>query len=448
MNFDSPHAASQPVAFRNVSDQSAPAFAVMAVTGVEMEHGIAMLLCDRPSATFCREYVVNHQFDVPAGRRGSCFRSGTLRALFESGEPQPLEGWGPKPGSWALALGHPGFSVHGTVHAGHRIARVAFEPIEQLLVRTTSPVAPNSSTTAYQIFGGTFGSEANLGFTTVPSARNRTGQTLAANEFAWAVWTNNGWELRVLANRCYHVTIGSPGIGAGATGSVTLPSPDGRTVTAVNWSSDTPLASGDKCLCWQDFTDSVFYLIKSGGGGAIWHSTAFDDIAPGDTGTVFLSDESEVEATNWSDDAPIAANDKIHVYRDPVDDEYYAIKSGGGIRWFKGELTAKLDNTDPTASVNTLAALDGGDHPGEITADNYYGLAGTYPSPVLVTEDLSGTEGSSGYILVQVRHVELDADEDVLMDGLDLKQKKRKHVVMTSKDQATTTVDEGVECDE
>ena len=101
MNHDNPHSLARPLPFRNVSGETVPAFAVMAIQGLSTENGMAVLQCGQPDTTFRRHYAVNGIQDVPAGRRGSCFRAGDVRVSYGSGTPEPGEGWGPKPGSWA-----------------------------------------------------------------------------------------------------------------------------------------------------------------------------------------------------------------------------------------------------------------------------------------------------------------------------------------------------------
>ncbi|MEX0675970.1 MAG: hypothetical protein WD063_02765 [Pirellulales bacterium] len=405
MNSESPWATKRPIPFKNVSGETIPAFAAMAITGLAYENGIAFLECDKPGTAFAREYAVNNIYDVPADRRGTCFRAGDLRVLYDSGTPAAGAGWGPKPGQWSLAHGFPGFTLEGVVHADKRIAKAFFEPITQVLAKTTASVGAGATTQSYRVYAGPFGSETDAGFTTVPAAHNRTAQSMDADEWAWLVWTNDGWELRCLQNRVYHVTYLGGGIAAGATGSVTLP--DGRTVTATNWSTDTTIDTNDKCLCWQDFTNSAWYLVKSGGGGTdrVWYGTAVDPMAPGATGTVTKSDSTTPEATNWSDDVSIQTSDKIFIWLDSFDNNHYCIKSGGAVcRWFNATITgspADLHSADASHQVTTYEALDGGAHPGVITGVNKYRLSGQVGDEVSIAQNLA----AGTYQIQQVRHV-------------------------------------------
>jgi hypothetical protein len=237
-------------------------------------------------------------------------------------------------------------------------------------------------------------------------------------------------------NRCYHVTLNS-GIAPLASATVLLS--DGRFVSATNWSTDTTLLSGDKCLCFEDLVDNIYYLVKSGGQPKtkIWHSTAVDDIDAGATATVELSDATEVEATNWSDGLDIKADDKVHVYQDPTDSSYYAIKSArNGSRWFKATLSGTLESTDSSASVGSVVALDGGDSPSVTTVSNWLHKAGTNGSDVAIVEDLSGEEPA--YLLMDVLHKAVKVDIDVEVDDEEdptlLRQWKRTICVMTGND--------------
>lgn len=240
-------------------------------------------------------------------------------------------------------------------------------------------------------------------------------------------------------NRCYHVTLNTT-IAPGASATVVLS--DSRFVTATNWSTDTTLLAGEKCLCFEDLVDNIFYLVKTGGQPKtkIWHSTAVDDIDAGSTATVELPDTTEVEATNWSDDVDIKAGNKIHVYQDPTDDEYYAIKSAhGGSRWFKASLTGTLESSDANASVGSIFALDGGDPPSISSVSNWLKLAATNGSAVAFVEDLSGAEPD--YLLMQVVHKAVSVDIAVEVDDPDdptvLRQWKRTICVASGNDDSS-----------
>jgi len=102
------------VAFQNVNDDTAPAFAVMQVTGTTLVNGAVVLTCDQPSTTFGAVYVVNGCYDVESEDYGRCTLIGPVRVLYDTGTPELGDYYGPKNGQWTLSEGYPGdFCVLG-----------------------------------------------------------------------------------------------------------------------------------------------------------------------------------------------------------------------------------------------------------------------------------------------------------------------------------------------
>jgi hypothetical protein len=371
MSSESHWAGKRPIPFVNTSGETIPAFAVMAVRGVAYENGIAFLQCDKPSAAFVRQYAVNNIYSVPPGLRGTCFRGGEVRALYDVGSPAAGEGWGPKPGQWSLSKGYPAAAgAVGIVDAAAKVLLGSLREIDRMLVKTTAAVGTNVTTVTYTIYGGTLGAEVPLGFTSVPPARNR-GRPIASGEWALLVWVNNGWELREV----------------------------------------------------------------EAGVDRVWYALAVDTIAPGATGTVLLADLTTREATNWSLDVTISAGERIFVWLDSIDNIYLCIKGGGGeetSRRFKATLGGTLENGTASVSVTTTAAFDGGSHPGNVTAQNPEGLAADNGSLVFIEEDWS--EDPLEYVIYQVHHVEKTALEDVRYDKPELIQRPRTIVTMQGND--------------
>jgi hypothetical protein len=198
MNHDSPHALARPLPFRNMTGEPIPAFAVMAVLGVSFEHGIAFLKCGKPDATFRRHYAINGMQEVAAGRRGTCYRSGDVRALYDEGTPAPGESWGLRPGSWKLNKGFPGAAILGIVDGDLHLVRVDCDPITNLLAKTTATVPIAASTTAYRLYAGTPGSEIDAGFTAVPNALNHSGLPIGSGEWVHLTWIDDAWQIQPL----------------------------------------------------------------------------------------------------------------------------------------------------------------------------------------------------------------------------------------------------------
>jgi hypothetical protein len=400
MRTDQSRGLSRGLPFQNVSGETIPAYAVMAVVGVVHEQGVALLACGKPDTTFRRDYTVNGIHDVPAGRRGTCFCSGDLRVLLQAGfEPEPGQGCGPKPGQWSLAPGFPGFTLQGIAQAEHDVAIASHEAISGVLVKITAAVAPRATTADYRVHVGAPGSETDAGFTTVPEACNRTFQSMATDEWAWLAWSNDGWELQTAHNRVYPVnTTGA--VADGVTVAVALP--DGRTVTATNWSG-AALSAG-RAMAWQSFWNGNWYLMGARGGepggGSVWWAFAVDDIDREASGTVLLSSTDEVEAMNWSDDVDIKAGDRILVWQDAEDHEYYCLRAGY-LKWFHAlvNMEGGFDPSNAAVTVDNVTCLSDGSTPAITAIDNVYNLTGADNDDCLFVES---PEYGTGYQLVQV----------------------------------------------
>jgi hypothetical protein len=190
------------VLVKNQSGYTAPANSVVAVTGVARDNGghtqrRNLLTVGQPDTTLRRGYLITGYASIPNNTVGLAFGfDGLMEAAYDSGSPTNGESWGPKPGQFTLSRGWPGFVVDG-VNGDNTLAVVRFEPIVQLLGKTTAPVSPNSTTTAYQIWTGLQASESNAGYS-VPTAFNRTSASIPSGKFIRLTWMNNSWYIEPL----------------------------------------------------------------------------------------------------------------------------------------------------------------------------------------------------------------------------------------------------------
>jgi len=189
--------------FINDSDSTAPHGAIMAVSaspridtaGSDIIQ--AVYKCTIPSTTFYSRYAVNINGPVDAGKSGLCCFEGPVWIKYDTGTPARGEGWGPKPGQWTLSKGFPATTlVDGIVDSTNKLLLGTLAPITTLLGKTTGAITANSASTSYQIWTGTLGSEANGGFTTVPSALSRV--AIDSGKFVKLTWHNNGWIMEPL----------------------------------------------------------------------------------------------------------------------------------------------------------------------------------------------------------------------------------------------------------
>lgn len=243
---------------------------------------------------------------------------------------------------------------------------------------------------------------------------------------------------RIARNRIFPVTLGSSVTDGGTAASVSLP--DGRTVSAVNKSGMT-LTAGNATV-YQSLHDGAWYLTgarSSGGGGGggspdVWHVTSDQDFGPTDTATgLSVPGTAGVDVTNWGYTA-IETGDRILVWLDADDGQYYALRGPTVPRMFKATLGGSLSSSTGTISVSTTGALDGGSHPGSVTANNTYHLSGANTAPCLITEDYSS--GSLAYLLVQVYHVVKTIVQDVDWSSPNLRKITQDITVMHQADPA------------
>lgn len=185
--------------FRNDYAGTVPSYGVVAITGVVAvtDTSSTIYTANRPSTTFYQLYGVNSSVEVAEGEYGMLTLSGPCYIAYDSGTPAAGEGWGPKPGQFTLSKGFPsGTVVSGIQDSTNKWLLGTLAPITCCLVKTTGAVTASSATTSYKIYSGTLGSEADAGFTTVPSALSRT--AIATTKWGKITFINNGWELEPL----------------------------------------------------------------------------------------------------------------------------------------------------------------------------------------------------------------------------------------------------------
>ncbi len=231
---------------------------------------------------------------------------------------------------------------------------------------------------------------------------------------------NSGGDVRPLfilhrsQNEIWHVTAGGA-IGAGASGTVTLP--DGRSVTVTNWSTDVPITAGMKITVFLDQTNSQYYAIAAKISNAEIYACTVGSptIAPNATGYVITQTGGTISpARNWST-TKVIYGDKVVCWKDSSDNQYYFLKGGGGLRWFKAITNGATDGEGGAVSVSLVKALDGGPVPAISVVSNPHKLAALGAKEVTFCEDYSGE--NLDYRLVQAEHVKQRTIVDLKYDA-------------------------------
>lgn len=117
----------------------------------------------KPGTTFARSYVVANPFGIPAGKNGLVTIDPLIEVLYDpSGSPANGEGWGPKPGEWALFKGYPQTAlVQGVVDSSRKILLARWGTIDSGIGKANATIA-NRASGGISIWRGTFGSEADI----------------------------------------------------------------------------------------------------------------------------------------------------------------------------------------------------------------------------------------------------------------------------------------------
>jgi len=137
------------VVYRNNSDESAPPFALLRITGVEVVHGQTIFVATKPDTTFDRYYAVNGGAAVSPGKMGECTFTPQCITRVESGTPSVGDSYGAKSGQWGLELGRPGFTILGVRENSRdlNIADVLQQPVSLLTGKTDSTITAGGSGT-------------------------------------------------------------------------------------------------------------------------------------------------------------------------------------------------------------------------------------------------------------------------------------------------------------
>lgn len=213
--------------WKNDSSERCPPFGVFRVTGVEGRR----IKGEKPSSTFGRMYAVNGDTAVPAGGTGQCCMGVGCLALFDTGSPANGEGWGPKPGQWALSRDYPRIATIGGVYdSTKKIARVTLGSIDSLFVKADSSIAKESTGT-FSIWTRSGGTDTTINVTA------RATLNFMETLFGVAEFINGEWHAtplnRLLVGKAdADISKGSSGTVSVYTGSAGSETDSGINVTA------------------------------------------------------------------------------------------------------------------------------------------------------------------------------------------------------------------------
>ena len=180
--------------FYNADTVAAPAYAIMAVTGVQtLSSGEVLPKIGKPSTTFRRSYLVNGSAEVAASSAGSYQDAEIIKVAYDTGSPALDEGWGPKAGQWTLTKNYPETClVIGVADSTKKLLLARVHPIDRILGKLAGSISQGQSATV-NIWGGAGGSETVIASLTL-SARDwlmKSGSTaIASGKKVVVTWIN------------------------------------------------------------------------------------------------------------------------------------------------------------------------------------------------------------------------------------------------------------------
>jgi hypothetical protein len=117
---------SEPIAIRNNSNETIPAFGVMRITGANVDNsGQSYLTVEKPNANFETYYLINGPFQISVGKYGVATDQYPCYALYNDGDGAPSYGqsWGAKNAQWKLGINRDGFDILGNPTNGRVLVR-------------------------------------------------------------------------------------------------------------------------------------------------------------------------------------------------------------------------------------------------------------------------------------------------------------------------------------
>lgn len=142
--------------------------------------------------TFSRRIAVAAE-PIPEDKIGRAYIAGMCPIKYTGTAPSPGDSMGPKPGTALLTTGYPGFArVEAVTDSGTpKLALATLGEIGTLLCKASAGLSPGPYTGSYTIQSGDPSSNANAGFTSLPTIH--IGMSIDSGKLFVAHWLNNCW---------------------------------------------------------------------------------------------------------------------------------------------------------------------------------------------------------------------------------------------------------------
>jgi hypothetical protein len=195
INYDEKDGYERGIPFRNDSAETAPAYAVMRITGSSTltETTPFYMKIGKPNTAFQGLYLINGPDEVESNGYGRGYfhlteNDWNYAQYNTANTPATGESWGVINDSWKLHKYGPGFFILGGPLSGFGFVNVLQYPPAEVLVKNTGSSILAGSSGTVEVWGGTPLSETGSGQTM--TGYNRTSIAFGASKFGAAGFMN------------------------------------------------------------------------------------------------------------------------------------------------------------------------------------------------------------------------------------------------------------------
>lgn len=150
----------------------------------------------QPSTVWTDRYAIVHPAGIKRNEVGYITFEGPCEQLADSTAITKDDRLGPKAGQYTQAKGYPATSrVDGVVSATSKVYFGPVHPITTIIGKTTGAMAATTASTGWRLYGGTQGSETDIGVAPFPVVSR---STIASNKWIKVTLVNNGGEAEKL----------------------------------------------------------------------------------------------------------------------------------------------------------------------------------------------------------------------------------------------------------
>lgn len=196
-----PDSGSGSVVWHNAAGSTSEDIPGMSIVALSTEFtwcdGFPLYRVVKPTTTFTDRYAIVHETGIKQNDSGWITFEGPCKQTADSTAITNGDRLGPKAGQYTQAKGYPATSrVDGVVSATSKVYFGPVHPIQHIIGKTTGAMAATTASTGWRLYGGTQGSETDIGVAPFAVVSR---STIASNVWIKVTLVNNGGEAEKLA---------------------------------------------------------------------------------------------------------------------------------------------------------------------------------------------------------------------------------------------------------